>query len=83
VKNIIEPDRPHKTIWRMRIVFCIPKATDTHSEYVIFSDLPCNNGWPNAPGRYVIRTVLVISANVKARMLVRYFLIRKITSVVW
>ena len=32
-KNIVEPDRPQMTIWRMRISRCIPKATDTHSEY--------------------------------------------------
>ena len=23
-------------IWRMRFLYCINKATDTHSEYVIF-----------------------------------------------
>jgi len=28
------------TIWRMRIACWIPKATDTHSEYVIFIALP-------------------------------------------
>ena len=35
-KNIAEPNRPQMTIWSMRIVCCIPKATDTLSEYVIF-----------------------------------------------
>ena len=35
-KNIVEPDRPQMTIWRIQIVCCIPKATSTHSEYVIF-----------------------------------------------
>ena len=34
-KSIVEPDRPQITIWRMRIACWIPKATDTHSEYVI------------------------------------------------
>ena len=35
-KNIVvEPDRPQMTIWRMRIACWIPKATDTHSEYII------------------------------------------------
>jgi len=33
-KNIVQPDRPHMTIWRMRIACWIPKATNTHSEYV-------------------------------------------------
>jgi hypothetical protein len=36
-KNIVELDRQHMTIWRMRIACCIPKATNTHSVYVIFT----------------------------------------------
>jgi len=39
-KNIVEPDRPQITIWRMRIAYWIPKATDAHSEYVIFIAFP-------------------------------------------
>jgi hypothetical protein len=34
-KNVVELDRPQLTIWRMRITCWIPKATNTHSEYVI------------------------------------------------
>ena len=34
-KNIVEPDRPDMTVWRMRIACWMPKATNTHSEYVI------------------------------------------------
>jgi hypothetical protein len=34
-KNILETDRPQMTIQRMRIAYLIPKATNTHSEYVI------------------------------------------------
>ena len=34
-KNIVQPDRPHMTIWRMSCACWIPKATDTHSEYSI------------------------------------------------
>jgi hypothetical protein len=34
-KIIAQPARPQMTIWRMRIAYWIPKATDTHSEYVI------------------------------------------------
>jgi len=34
-ENIVEPDMPQMTIRRMRIACWIPKATDTHSEYVI------------------------------------------------
>jgi hypothetical protein len=33
-KNMVQPDRPQMTIWRTRIACSIPKATDTHSEYV-------------------------------------------------
>jgi len=29
-KNIVQPGRPQMTIWRMRIVCWIPKATNTH-----------------------------------------------------
>ena len=39
-KNMVEPDRPQMTIWRMRIACCIIKATDTHTEYVIFTAFP-------------------------------------------
>ena len=39
-KNIVEPGRPQMTIWRVRIACWIPKATDTHSEYVILLVFP-------------------------------------------
>jgi hypothetical protein len=39
-KDIVEPGRPHMTIWRMRIACWITKATDTHSEYVILMVFP-------------------------------------------
>jgi len=39
-KNIVQPDRPHITIRRMRIAFWMPKATDTHSECVILTAFP-------------------------------------------
>ena len=35
-KNIVERDGPQMTIWRMRIACWISKATNTHSEYVVF-----------------------------------------------
>ena len=37
---MVEPDRPLMTIWRMCTAFWIPKATDTHSEYVIIIAFP-------------------------------------------
>jgi hypothetical protein len=33
--NIIKPDRPHMTKWRIRIACCSPKATNKDSEYII------------------------------------------------
>ena len=39
-KNIIEGGRPQPTIWRMRIAVLIPKAIDTHSQYVILIGSP-------------------------------------------
>ena len=39
-KNIVEPDRPQITIWRMRIACWISKATDSHSEYVTLMEFP-------------------------------------------
>ena len=34
-KKFTEPDKPRMKAWRIRIAFWIPKATDTHSVYVI------------------------------------------------
>jgi hypothetical protein len=45
-KNTVEPDRPQMTIWRMRIACWIPKATNTHSEYVILIDFPMQQWLP-------------------------------------
>ena len=39
-QNIVQPDRPQMTIWRMRISCWIPKAINPHSEYIIFIALP-------------------------------------------
>ena len=33
------------TIWRMRIACGIPKATDTHSKYVILIAFPLQQWW--------------------------------------
>jgi len=38
--NFVQPDRPQKKIGHMRIASRIPKATNTHSEYVILIDFP-------------------------------------------
>ena len=36
----MERGRQQMTIWRMRVVCWIPKATDTHSEYVTLIAFP-------------------------------------------
>jgi len=35
-------------MWRMRIEWWMPKATNIHLEYLIFIDLHCNIGYTNA-----------------------------------
>jgi hypothetical protein len=39
-KNIVDPGRPHITIWRMRIACWIPKVKNTLSEYAILIAFP-------------------------------------------
>ena len=58
---MIESGRPQMTIWHMRIAArFIPKATNTHSEYVILIFFHCNNACTNASKYYVICTLLVL-----------------------
>jgi hypothetical protein len=40
VKNVVEPDKPRKTIWRMRFACWITKATKTRPEYIILTAFP-------------------------------------------
>jgi len=39
-KNVVEQGRPLMTIWLMRIVCWIPKATNTHAGCVIIISFP-------------------------------------------
>jgi len=39
-KNFEGPDRPQNKIWPIHSAFWIPKATNTHSQYVIFIAFP-------------------------------------------
>jgi hypothetical protein len=55
-KIVVERGRPQMTIWRMLIDCWIPKATNTHSEYVTHCFIHCNSGCSNAPHCYVIST---------------------------
>jgi hypothetical protein len=58
-KNILDPGRPQMTIRHMRSACWIPKATNTHSEYVILLLSYGNNGCANAPQCYIIYTLPV------------------------
>ena len=40
LKYFVERGRPQMTIWRMRVACWLPKATNTHLEYVIFIAFP-------------------------------------------
>jgi hypothetical protein len=40
LKTILEPGKPQMTTWRMSFVCWIPKAANSHSEYVILIALP-------------------------------------------
>jgi hypothetical protein len=57
--NIVEPDRPQFTIWHMRIVCWMPKATNTHSEYVTVITFTTKNSCTKTPQWYVIHTLPV------------------------
>jgi len=48
-KNMVALDGPQTTIWRMRISRYVPKATNTHSTYVILIAFHRNHGCTNAP----------------------------------
>ena len=58
--NIVEPDRPRRTIWNIRIAYWVHKAKNTHSVYVIFMTLRDNDGCTNAPNCYVMCTLSVL-----------------------
>jgi len=59
--NMVERGKPQMTIWPLRIACWIPKATNTHSEFVIFITFLLKNGCTNAPRCYTIRALPVFS----------------------
>jgi len=44
-KNTVDQGRPQMTICRMRISRWVPKATNTHSQYVILIPFPRQQWW--------------------------------------
>jgi len=68
-KNIVQPDRPQITTWRMRIASWITTATyithtHTHTHTLIIYNtycfFHCNNDCTNAPHCYVMRILPVM-----------------------
>jgi hypothetical protein len=54
-ENFLERGRQQMTIWRMPTACWIPKATDTHSQYVILFALSQQEWLHDTPQCYVIR----------------------------
>jgi hypothetical protein len=63
-KNIVDWGRPQITIWGMRILFWITKATNTHTQFVLYLSLFCSNiGCMKSTHRYFTRTLPVLLVN--------------------
>jgi len=60
-KNIVQPRRPPMKVWRVRISWWIPKATNTHSEYIILVAFPLRQWLYERHHCYVIRTLPGVS----------------------
>ena len=56
---MVEPDGPQKTIWPICIACWIPKATKTHSVYVINIDFPLQQ-WLRERG-LMLRSTYIVS----------------------
>jgi hypothetical protein len=59
-KDILDQSRLHMTVRGMRIVFWIPKATNTHSEYVILIVFPLLLWLGDVPQCYVVCTLSTV-----------------------
>jgi hypothetical protein len=59
-KNTVKTSRPQMAIWRMRIEWWMPKATNIHSEYVTIIYFPLQQWLQEQPRCYVIRTLPVL-----------------------
>jgi hypothetical protein len=66
-KNILERGRPQMTVRRMLIVCWIPKATYTHSQYVIRIAFPLQQCLHEHASNYVIRSLPVLLNTVLGR----------------
>ena len=59
-ERVVEPYRPQMAIWRMTFECLLPKATNTHSEYVIRNAFPLQERLHERPLMFVIHTVSVL-----------------------
>jgi hypothetical protein len=57
VEKYLEPDGPRMTIWCMHIACWMPKATNTHSEYVILIVVPLQE-WLHERGSVLLYTYI-------------------------
>jgi len=82
-KNSAERGRPQMRIRRLRIACWIPRATSTHSEYVILLLFHCKNGCsnPDLLLRYTYAACLVIHKNVKEYFCLNIEGYNKVTSI--
>ena len=75
-KIIVEPDRPHTTIWCMRIACWITNATVTHNQSIKYLLLLyCNNKSTKAPYWYVMLTLLVLQATCAWGLISQFYII--------
>ena len=66
-QNIVHPDRPQMTIWRMRISCWVTKARNTHSEYIIPIAFPRQQwlrerAWMSRYTKYIAWLFLILSS---------------------
>ena len=59
-KNIVQQCWTQVTIWHMHIACWIPKAWNTHSEYVILAAFPLQQWCKNASQYHIIRTLTIL-----------------------
>jgi hypothetical protein len=59
-RNIVERGRPQMIIWRMRVAHWIPKATNTHSKYVILITFPLQQWLHERAKCYLVGTLPVL-----------------------
>ena len=64
-KNIVQPNSPQMTIWRMRVSSWVSKATNTHSQYVILTVFPLQNWLKERASKLRYTYIACIYLNIK------------------